>query len=434
MQSVFKLIIVTVPVIVFLFYFPYTKSKPASILTAFFLLIILTIFIVNIGKETYKNYRQTPIWDFQVFWLDGKVALTGRNFYDAKNYQAMSLPFNPGDDFKKEIIDVGFKYPPFTMFFFLPLGLFDISKAYILWQILNLLVCAGCIYGIWKLFLYDYGVLSLLLVAMLMLGLEPVRSTFSFSQTNFLVLSLFLLFWRNKSKGWSGIWLALCVVIKPYMALLYIYPLITRKWKMLAIAVLTLLAITFLSVLAFGPDVFVSFFNNPASKVPSYLYTEGVNQSLLATILRLFPNQLKKGPLFLNPLYLGISFILTLITAWAASMKKNSEEWVILSIIFLALIIYPASLEHYSVFLIIPVVLLFRQSSENVMGRIYIFSIILVTYFLSGYDSGYYMFFVNIFMWFICIILETRLSLVAFMHSIVTENQYLGELSLYKEL
>jgi hypothetical protein len=125
----------------------------------------------------------------------------------------------------------------------------------------------------------------------------------------------------------------------------------------------------------------------------------------------------------MNPLYLGISLLLTLITVWVTTMKKNSDEWVILSILFLALIVYPANQMFYSVFLIIPVVLLLQYSTTaTVNERLAIFLIIFVTYFLSGYNSGSYMFYANLFMWLVCIILGAKLNSNTFMYTITNSK------------
>lgn len=407
MQHEFSTALLMLPLTAFLFYFSQTKKNYLFVLANIYLILMVGVSVFGIGKYIYANYHQPPEWDFLTFWLDGKVALTGGNFYDVKNYQEMSLPYAPGDDFRKEILDVGFRYPPFTMFLFLPFSLFEVSKAYMLWQISNLLVCFACIYGLWRIFLKDQGLLGLLLIAVLMLMLAPTRSTFNYAQTNFLTLLFFLLFWWNRSKAWSGIWLALSVVVKPYMVFLYIYPLLTKKWKVLTSAVLILLALTFLSVLIFGPEVLISFLHNPTPNMPGYVYTEGVNQSLLATILRLSPGQIMKESLLLNPLYLGISLILTLITVWLAIKRNNNDDWVVLSILFLALIVYPASLEHYGVFLILPVVLLLRQSSRSVQERI-ITTLIIFTAYLLARSYG---FFANVLIWFISLILGAKLTL-----------------------
>jgi hypothetical protein len=408
MQFIVKLFILLIPIFVFLFYFPHSKSRPARILMAIFLLGISSFSFLRMVNEISVNYYQPPPWDFLAFWLNGKAGISGENFYHPESYREIELPYEPGDDFREEIIDTGFWYPPFTMFLFLPLSLFNFSNAYLFWQILNLLIFGACVYGLWQLFLKDRGILSLLMLAMLMLRAEPTRSTFETTQTNFLALLFFLMFWRNRLNIWGGVWLALCVVIKPYMALLYIYPLVTRNWKMLAAAILTLAGITFLSIITFGSDVFLSFLHHPTPDVPGYVYTEGVNQSLLATILRLSPYGTIKGAPLSNPLYLGISLLLTFITMWVAIRKRNNDEWLILSILFLAFIVYPTTLAHYGVFLIVPVALLLQQSGQNIGERIAIFFAIAVAYFLSIYKFPDYMFFANLFMWLICIMMTVR--------------------------
>ncbi len=409
MQFILKLLVSLIPVAIYLFYFPHAKNKLVSILTAFFLLAITTIFIIHVGKETYSNYKEPPVWDFQVFWLNGRVAAHGLNFYIPDNYRMMAQTLKPDAGFTREILDVGFWYPPMSMFLFAPLGWFNISNAYLLWQLFFLVICIACILALWRSFPKENGMLSLLLVSALVFRLNPVHTTFHFSQTNFIALFFFLLFWLNKSKDWSGIFLALCVVVKPYMALLYMYPLFARKWRMLLVAGSALIIITILSIIAFGPDVFASFFTqNPTSKLPVLAYTEEINQSLLSTILRLDPTQIPMKSPLLNPLYLGTSLLLTLITVWVTAANKDGNDWVLLSILFLALIVYPASLEHYSVFLILPVILLIRDAGRNTKERIAIFFIVFTIYFLSGYDSGGRMFFANLFMWLVCIVLGAK--------------------------
>lgn len=412
MEFGFRFVIVYVPIILLLFYSSRSKRSFSSLLFLIISVLIIGGFLFDIGKYIYTNSRQPPEWDFLVFWLDGKVATAGDNFYRPENYQKITLPYEPSDEFRGEIIDVGFKYPPFTMLLLFPLGFFDFSTAYVLWQVLSCLIGVACIYGLWKLILPDSGWVGALFVSAFFLLLRPIFSTLFYAQTNFLVLLFFLFFWRWRSDTWGGIWLAFCVVVKPYMLVLYLYPFLARKWKTLAIAILTLLILTLVSVIAFGPDVFMSFVKDPASKVPAYLYTETVNQSLLATILRqgLFQSA-ERSPL-LNPLYLGVSLLLTSLTAWITlKPKPERDDWKLLAIVFLALMIYPAALQHYGVFLIMPILLLLQRAPEDKIGAAVVFFIILAVYFFSGYQSGGYAFFANALMWFTCLAIAAELDL-----------------------
>lgn len=183
-------------------------------------------------------------------------------------------------------MDVGFWCLPITMVLFFPLGLLEFGSAYLIWQSVNVLLSFACIYMLWKSCLAEQGVIGLWLIAALLLTLSPSRGTFWFAQTNFLLLLLFLLFWQNRSKAWSGIFLAACAVVKPYMVILFIYPLLTRKWKLLLVTFIVMLVLALLSNAVFGLDVFVSFLSDPTPDVPGFYYIEHVNQSLLSTLLR----------------------------------------------------------------------------------------------------------------------------------------------------
>jgi len=427
MRFLFSISVLLVPVIAYKFFYSQIRKSPYSIVMIIFLIFLIWNPLFSIGKNVYENYEQPPKWDFLCFWLDGKVALSGENFYEAKNFQEMPLPYEVGDDFRKEFLDVGFRYPPFTMFLFLPLGLFSFNNAFLFWQTLNILLTFACIYGLWRVFLIDDGALSMLLIAVLIFRLSPVSSTLHFSQTNILILFFFLLFWQNRTKDWSGVWLALCVAVKPIMAIIFLYPLLNGKWKTLVVAALTLFLLSLLSVLAFGKDVFISYlFNNPVPNIPISDYVEIVNQSLLAVILRSNQNQIINGSPLMNPLYLSISALLLFITSWVALKKNRDQDWVILSIVFLALIIYPGSLVSYSVFLIIPVVLLLQNSSEPVIEKVAKIFVILVIYFFSGYDSSKYVFFANLFTWLVCINMAAKLNLISLAHLIAKPKPQKG--------
>lgn len=405
LRYAFELIILLIPVAGYIFYFSQEKKPRFLPFFNLYLLMLVAITVFALGKFVYESRFQPPEWDFLGFWIGGNVAVQGENFYQPENHQSIQLPYEPSEDFRTEIIDVGFWYPPFTIFLFLPLGLFELSNAYLIWQIFLFMAALACIYGIWRLFLKDDGIPGLLLIAVLFLRLLPVRSTIGFAQTNFLTLLFFLVYWRFSKVGWGGVGLALSVVVKPYMALMYGYPFLNKQWKVLGAAIGSLLAISMLSLIVFGPATFFNFFaDSNVSRMPAWIYIEPTNQSLLATILRMSDHLPDGNPIF-NLWYLAISAVLTLITLFIV-MRKNggSESWKILALLFLALIIYPANQQFYSVFLIIPVVMLIQTRTQNIKQRIVIFITICVIYLLSGFNESYeYMFYANLFTWGICI-------------------------------
>ena len=106
-------------------------------------------------------------------------------------------------------------------------------------------------------------------------------------------------------KDWGGIFLALGFVVKPYLALIFIYPILARKWKLLIVAIFSLVSVMFLSGLTFGFDVFKSYIiGNSLGNIPVYVYSESVNQSLLAVLLRSPFASPMTGSLLSQPLYI----------------------------------------------------------------------------------------------------------------------------------
>jgi hypothetical protein len=75
----------------------------------------------------------------------GKVAASGANFYLPENYQQIyqSLPFPDSfyPELALEVLNVGFPYPPPTMFYFAPLALLPYKTGLICWSIFNLIFC-----------------------------------------------------------------------------------------------------------------------------------------------------------------------------------------------------------------------------------------------------------------------------------------------------
>src|SRR6266498_5175483 len=123
-------------IILSLYYSSY-KQKYQEQLTQIFcgvLICLIFIFIYSVAL-TYLNI---PQWDFLCLYLFGKVGISGSNFYDpavfAQFFHELQLRDITNDVYVREIVNVGFWYPPSSMFIFLPLGLFTVKTGYIIWQ------------------------------------------------------------------------------------------------------------------------------------------------------------------------------------------------------------------------------------------------------------------------------------------------------------
>lgn len=362
-------------------------------------LAIIAIFAAGSALIVFLNVIHPPEWDFLTFWLDGHVAIRGLNFYEPANYQAVPLPITPSGAFTPEILDVGFRYPPPTMLLFMPLGLLDIRTAIVVWYAAHGVVLAWCVVLLWKTFLGKNGLTGLVFAIALVAVVAGTFSTFQYAQTNFLALLMLLLFWRDREKLRGGAWLTIGAFVKPFLLLLLMIPMIRKKWRVLLGALITLVAISVLTISVVGIETFLAYFSdNPAGRAADFVYTETTNQSLLATILRLGEYDINDRSMLTHPVYVGTAIILTAITGWLLhSLKGDSADWGLGLVLILALIVYPASQFFYSVFLLVPLLLLWVRREEIPTGAAGTGALITVIFVLI--TIGGYVFVANILLW-----------------------------------
>src|SRR6266498_1599594 len=409
----FRLALLALPILLFLRMLVRSQGPRYKAALTALVVVLDLILLFNLGRGIYATFTKPPEWDFLTFWVDGQVATKGENFYDAANYQKIDLPYPPDEEFVKEILDVGFRYPPFTMFLFLPLGRLAYTQAYIFWQLMNVLLCLMCAGLLWDLFLRNEGASGFYFSLAMLLLLRATFSTLFYAQTNFIALMVFLLFWKFRDQKWSGVFLALGILVKPFLALVLLYPIFTRRWKQLFIPMISLAVLTLISGLLFGFDVINSYVSgNSLGNMPPYVYSEPVNQSLLSWVLRTPFISQSSGSLLFQPVYILGALMLAAVTFIVGIRNYRQENWLLLSILFFAFCVYPATLEHYGVFLIIPILLLLQAPGQTIRDQLLVFIVVILVYLLSGYNFGYYAFFANIFIWLICISFELQIKLL----------------------
>lgn len=344
----------------------YHRSLPVNrrIFFAGFMAVVVVAFGIREGQIIRSNIAHLPKWDFVLFWLYGRVAAQGLNFYEPEHAWHLVQQHQLSVD---DPIRVWFLYPPQTMFLFMPLGWFGIQTAHLLWYILIVSVLALDIFWLWKIFLNGSGWAGLLLTAALMLTLKATSMTIYFAQTNFIVLLMLLLFWREGKRLRSGVWLAIGIFTKPVLAILPMFLVLQRNWRVIVSTLITLAVISLLAVITFGQKTVFSYFtSNP---IAYYAYDDPMNSSLLATVLHLTGYGFNgSSPLF-QPAFVILSLVLTSITGWLVfRLGSDRADWALSLTLALALLVCPATLEHYSLLLIAPILLLWGHRQEFIGG------------------------------------------------------------------
>jgi len=156
--------------------------------------------------------------------------------------------------------------------------------------------------------------------------------------------------------------LALGVLIKPVCALLMLYVVFRRRWRTLAGAALTVGGASLLTISVFGWHTFAAYFvHSPVARMPTDVYTESMNQSLLAQILRLSYYDFAAGSPLTHPVFVLLAAGLVAATVFLATRPTADDDLVLALTIPLALLLYPGTLAHYSVDLLVPLLALWSR-------------------------------------------------------------------------
>lgn len=320
--------------------------------------VIVVVSFLSTIKFRLFNFQ---IWDFTSFYLWANVAVQGQNFYLPEASQlvfgSLELPNADFKDFIEGIVNVGFLFPPPTLFYFYILGFFNYETALMIWTCVILLFLIGSMTHVYKHWFIGYKISGLLLVVTLFLLFPSVKFTIICSQTNFILLFWFLLLFHFADQKYAGIFLALAFLTKPFMLIFGLYFLISKNWKAIVYFIGTGGLLSIVSIIAFGTNTFISYFtNNPTQRLPHWQYSEDINQSLHAILLRAGLISLDSPVIYL------VIFLTILVSAFVYSIylfRRNlkTQVWVVLMLT--GLLIYPGTLSYYSVillFIILPLV------------------------------------------------------------------------------
>lgn len=328
--------------------------------------ILFSIALYFFVSQVAGRIHTPAIWDFSAFYLYGKVAYEGYNFYLPENFHlifnSLNLPFTDFEGLVEYVVNVGFPYPPPTIIYFLPLGLLPYKTALIYWTIFNLLFVFGSIYLVYIMFFKSEKINGLMLVTILFFIFPQVQSTIFYSQTNFIVLFYLLLMKKYADHKFAGIILALAFLTKPYMIIFGLFFLLTKKWKTLIYFITSSIFLFGVTIILFGKEPLLSYlFNNPTHRLPIEVYSEGINQSLQAILLRQNIISIMKPEIY-GLISLGTLLSTTVFSIFLLKRKLYDYIWAIL--LLSVLIIYPGTLSHYAVLLLFIIFHFFDEKKQ----------------------------------------------------------------------
>jgi hypothetical protein len=229
------------------------------------------------GQQTLADL---PLYDFVEYWAAGRLALRGENPYDAARIGELQQQAGHSD------APILMWNPPWVLPLVLPLGLFDVRVAHLLWLLGHLLVLVGCADLLWR----HYGGPSEGRVAAWVLALVflPCPLALLAGQISPLLLAGaagFLVALRGRRDFLAGAATAL-LAIKPHLASLFWLALLVwvvreRRWKVALGGLTAGLGLTALA-LVFDPQVLGQYWHTLTTTPPAQY-----RSPTLGTLLRL---------------------------------------------------------------------------------------------------------------------------------------------------
>jgi len=251
--------------------------------------VALTLILITVLGSTCYTYLQRGVWfglgesfDFSVFYTASKVIMEGHteHLYDIEwFYEVGSQPY---------------QYFPFFAILISPLALLSFENARVVWMIINQIVLLSSIWLVIKSFIIN-DIRIILGIFILTLGFGPMDANMYWGQVNAVIMLCIVAAWwayKNDRPWLCGFMIALGTIIKITPAILGVYFLYKRAFKVVSGSILSGIGLVFFSMVYLGGVTeHIAWFND---MLPFLTGDDGMgkggsilNQSFLAFYIRL---------------------------------------------------------------------------------------------------------------------------------------------------
>lgn len=338
------------------------KKEPSN---AYFSGLLTGLALIMLGTvlfSTYEAIHSDSQFDYMCFYMQGQLGIHNLDFYDPASFtklqQEVKFPFTFDSGIQNEILNIGFLSPPITMLFFAPLAFFDYNTSRLIFSLaVMLFIFLNTLLANYIFLKKERTLYSLLFIFILFVLLPGTGNTIHFIQTNFFLLFFLLLTYWSIEKPVSGMYLALSTVVKPISGILILFFLFNKRWGSVILFGATTLFLVVLTGSLWGfHNIFDFLSSPPTDRLPQFLYEQDINQSLIAVLNRnLKPYGIEQPAV--NMIYNLISLVLAGFTILVSlKLSKINLRLGFLPFLPFMLMVYPSSLHHYSVYLILIII------------------------------------------------------------------------------
>ncbi|WP_052684939.1 glycosyltransferase 87 family protein [Lentzea aerocolonigenes] len=258
--------------------------------------------------------------------------------------------------------DLPFTYPPMAALLFTSLTVAPwwlVHACYVMVSFTALsLVCVVIVGRVRPRLMWTVGPIA----AIVLLQIEPVRSTFALGQVNLVLMALIVLDCLVVKPKWRGVLIGIAAAVKLTPAIFVLYLLFKRDWRAAMTSGVTFAGLAVAGFLLAPKDSVEFWFRamlNPGSNQTLwYVY----NQSLHGALLRLLPSTWVE-----SLLWVCLSIVVVVLGAIVAQRAQDDIE-PMLAIAAVGLLISPISWSHHWVWCV-PAILCFAMRATTWLQR-----------------------------------------------------------------
>lgn len=354
-----------------------------------FVLILALRFALFLGHVVAPGRGITP--GFVSYYTAARLVRDGAQvsrFYDDDWFAARTAMY------ERTVTDVFYHNPPTVALLLLPVAGFDHGTARRVLTAVSLLALAAALYLLLD-GLAPRGPFALALVAVVLI-FQPIFANFSFGQVYALLLALLAVAWhgyRRRQPAVLGVALGAMIVFKVAGALLPLLLLAQRRWRALAWAVASVLAVGLSSLPWLGVDAWRAYAgrlrdlgSRPELSVTAYQTQLGFIRHLLAFDPDWNPNPVFDAPAVAGAAvwlgFLGVVGVATYLAVGSARALaslgggesarsgdySSTDDSVFGAFVVMSVFLSPLALDYHYVLLVVPFAIVAARSVERDSG------------------------------------------------------------------
>jgi len=329
-------------------------------------------------------------YDFKVYYFASSLTKGGENPYQT------SLIKDALTAYGQPLMATRFLYPMTFALFFIPFTFFTLESAAQIWLIINICFIALCFYFC-NIIVKNKNHLCWIAVSLVLMAFfNPLYYTLKLGQINvvilfLLLLSLFFITKQPEKKIYSlfiGVALGVATLIKIFPVIILFYLFIKKKYKIVIIAVVTIIFLTTISGLIVGfdqeiqyyfkklPAVFSSVPVAPIS-IPGFIKTAFSKDT---TAAQLFSLSRKKIDL-LSDILTALLAIATFLYVWLLKNKSKLSTILEFSLMIVLTLLISGSVHRHYIIWCLPIIFFcFYYACQK--KHFVLLTMVIISYFL----------------------------------------------------